>query len=263
MMYAKRRQWASRWTWQHLTQGAHSTQRSDSIHAAIRGFLSSRSSLTHLLSKLSEYANEKMSENYMRVLHGRLFQVSQILHSPLLDSAADFITPFAWRHQSGQLNQAQYYLVSKEDGMASEQYHVQRIRTNSTHNEPNSVRMEGANEATEQTIETTNSLDAELGISSRLDSRSTSLGRCSCQYSLNMGLPCRHMLALYIHKQIFSFKGDEFNDNWKLECTQRTVNACKDFYSTSNAPNVELLATREKELQTKEQVYVAIQQKAK
>ena len=124
MMYAKRRQCASRWTRQHFMQGAHSTQRSQSIHAAIKGFLSSRSSFTHLLNKLSDYAVEKMSENYMRVLHGRLFQASQTLHSPLLDSAANFITPFAWRHLSGQLNQAQYYLVSSEGGMASDQYRV-------------------------------------------------------------------------------------------------------------------------------------------
>ena len=263
MMYAKRRQWASRWTWQHFTQGAHSTQRSESIHAAIKGFLSSRSSFTHLLNKLSDYAVEKMSENYMRVLHGRLFQASLILHSPLLDSAANFFTPFAWRHLSGQLNQAKYYLVSSEGGMASDQYRVQRICSNSHHNEPNNVRIEESLEDSNHTIETINPLDVELGMSPRLDNRSTTLGKCSCQYNLNMGLPCRHILALYIHKQIFSFKGDEFNDNWKLECTQRTMDAYKDFFSISNSPNVEFCTTREKQLQTKEEVYVTIQQKAK
>ena len=107
----------------------------------------------------------------MRVLHGRLFQASHILHSPLASSVADFTEPFAWR----QLNQAQYYLVRNEGGMASEQYHVYRLGSNLTQNEPNSVRVEGANEATEHTVETTNSLDTELGTSTRLGNRSTSL----------------------------------------------------------------------------------------
>lgn len=92
--------------------------------------------------------------------------------------------------------------------MASEQYRAQRIWSNSTQYATFNVREEVANEGITQALETTNYLDAELGASTGLDNRLTSLRKSSCQCSSNMGLPCKHIGALYIHNQIFSFYGD-------------------------------------------------------
>ena len=54
-LYQRRKQWAARWTWRHLTLGAHSTQRAESVHAAIKHFLSRHTLITDLAIKIEEY----------------------------------------------------------------------------------------------------------------------------------------------------------------------------------------------------------------
>ena len=54
-LYNKKSQWAARWTWGHLTMGAHSTQRSEAVNSSIKHFLNSHTLLTELVTKIEEY----------------------------------------------------------------------------------------------------------------------------------------------------------------------------------------------------------------
>ena len=54
-LYERRKQWAARWTWCHLTLGAHSTKRAEFVHAAIKHFLLRHTLITDLATKIEEY----------------------------------------------------------------------------------------------------------------------------------------------------------------------------------------------------------------
>ncbi|KAI6657110.1 hypothetical protein LOD99_15896 [Oopsacas minuta] len=88
ILYDKRIQWASRWTWQHLTLGAHSTQRSESIHSTIKQFLNAHTLLTHLANKIDENRKSLSEQNEGRatrvdaifnVGEGKIYEVNSIV----------------------------------------------------------------------------------------------------------------------------------------------------------------------------------------
>ena len=81
MCYTTReKQWASRWTWQHLTLSAHSTQRSESIHSTIKQFLNALTLLTHLANKIDENRITLSEQN-----EGRAIRIARLkwLHTHL------------------------------------------------------------------------------------------------------------------------------------------------------------------------------------
>ena len=63
VLFDKRKQCASRWTWQHLTLGAHSTQRLESIHSTFKQFLNAHTLLTHLANKIDENMKTLSEQN--------------------------------------------------------------------------------------------------------------------------------------------------------------------------------------------------------
>ena len=67
-LYDKRQQWAARCTWQHLTLGAHFTQRSESVHSCIKQFLNSHTLLTQLATKIDENRQTISCQNEGRAI---------------------------------------------------------------------------------------------------------------------------------------------------------------------------------------------------
>jgi hypothetical protein len=60
-MAEEKEHWAYRWTWQHMTMGIHSTQRIESLHAHIMGYLRASTLLVELVPRLELYGATVMS----------------------------------------------------------------------------------------------------------------------------------------------------------------------------------------------------------
>ena len=109
VLYDKRKQWASRWTWQHLTLGAHSTQRSESIHSTIKQFLNAHTLLTHLANKIDENRKTLSEQNEGRATRLALKMATYSSKHPIERNLK--LTPFALAIVKAQIDQCMQYSV--------------------------------------------------------------------------------------------------------------------------------------------------------
>ena len=118
-LYDKRQQWAARWTWQHLTLGAHSTQRSESVHSCIKQFLNSHTLLTQLATKIDENRQTTSCQNEGRAtrLALKLGYDSSTRHSIEKNLK---ITPFSLAIVRAQIAQCLQYSM---ESLPTEEYH--------------------------------------------------------------------------------------------------------------------------------------------
>ena len=95
-VYMNKKQWVSRWTGNHLTLGVHYTQTSESIHAAIKHFLSSNTLLTNPAVKLAEYRQSisERGENKATRLALKEFSRNSGQY-PIENHLSKVISPFA------------------------------------------------------------------------------------------------------------------------------------------------------------------------
>ena len=114
-LYERKKQWGvSRWTWNHLTLGVHSTQRSESIHAAIKLFLSSHILLTDLAGKLEEYRQNISERGEGKATRLALKQFSRVSgQHPIEDYISKRISPFAMSIVKSQIALCMQYTVEE------------------------------------------------------------------------------------------------------------------------------------------------------
>ena len=113
-LYERKKQWVSRWTWNHLTLGVHSTQRSESIHAAIKLFLSSHTLLTDLAGKLEEYRHNISERGEGKATRLALKQFSRVSgQHPIEDYISKRISPFAMSIVKSQIALCMQYTVEE------------------------------------------------------------------------------------------------------------------------------------------------------
>ena len=183
-MADEKERWAYRWTWRWLTMGIHSTQRIESLHAHVMGYLRASTLLVELVPKLELYdatvSSRAETRNYRHI--GLEHSAAKAQAHPFIDKLSQRIHPYALMLVKAQLAQAGYYRVdsTNEEG-------VFRVTRASTIVGPSSPDVEADGN------------DADV----RLDSysfsalpRMTTLTRCSCQFPCSYGLPCRHILRL-------------------------------------------------------------------
>ena len=138
-LYDKRQQWAAQWTWQHLTLGAYSTQRSESVHSCIKQFLNSHNLLTQLATKIDEYRQTTSCQNEVHATRLALkFGYNITARHPLEKNPK--ITPFALAIVRAQI--AQYLQYNIEGKPTQSVYEVKHIHSNLSY--PGSAGPEGA-----------------------------------------------------------------------------------------------------------------------
>ena len=190
-MAAIKERWAYRWTWQWLTLGIHSTQRIESLHSHIMGYLRANTLLTDLVPQLELFGETVASRASTRDFrHIRLEQsAGKVQAHPFIDSLSAAIHPYALMLVKSQLQQSNYYRV---DPTATEGVFLL-------------TRMSGvAGSAAAAGVEADGD-DADVGLDSNsftTPSRTTTFTHCSCQYTTCYGIPCRHIFRLYEVKQV-------------------------------------------------------------
>ena len=188
-MAADREHWAYRWTWRYVTLGLHSTQRIEAVHAAIAHFLRASTLLTCLLPQLEGYSLDvsvRASVREYRFIQRLLAAAEQCMSHPFITALTKDLTGYALVLFKVQLQQSQFYAAVAVPGEEGVFTVTRRAGT---------WGVEGDAEAQRG--------DADLGISApRFTApRRTTLMACSCQFLVCYGLPCRHMLILYILQQ--------------------------------------------------------------
>jgi len=184
-----REHWAYRWTWRYFTLGLHSTQRIEAVHSAITHFLRASTLLTNLLPQLESYTldvSNRASVREYRFIQRLLRAADECVAHPFIAALAKDLTAYAHVLFKAQLQQSQFYGavgVPGEEGVFTVTRHEK------------SWGVEGDAEA--------QGGEADFGISASLftTSRRTTLTACSCQFLICYGMPCRHMLILYILQQ--------------------------------------------------------------
>jgi hypothetical protein len=188
-MAADREHWAYRWTWGYVTLGLHSTQRIEAVHSAIAHFLHANTLLTNLLPQLESYSLDvsvRASVREYRFIQRLLVASDTCLAHPFIDSLKKELTAYALVLLKVQLQQSQFYAVDAMQGVAGTFTVTRRAGPGGVEGD---VEEQGG--------------DADLGISASMFTapRRTTLTWCSCQFPICYGLPCRHMLILYILQQ--------------------------------------------------------------
>ena len=204
-MALEREHWAYRFTWQYVTLGLHSTQRIEAVHSAISHFLRASTLLTLLLPQLESYSLDvsvRASVRDYRFIQRLLAAADQMAPHPFITAMTPVLTAYALVLLKSQLQQAMQYVatpIADADGV---------VRSWSISRRPDTWGLQGDAEAQGD--------DADLGLSSSLFSvvRVTTLDGCSCQYLTCYGMPCRHMLYLYVLQQL-ELRVELFDARWK------------------------------------------------
>lgn len=211
---ARRAQWAARDTWKHRTLGVHSTQRSESVHAAVAGFLCASMLLTQLMSALDSYENNVSMRAEEKALRALARAAERQANHPLLDSLAGVASPHALRLLRAQLGEAPYYKVTAPPGEGG--YDVVRIT-------PAVVDASSALGGSSTVLSDAQLMDAtgaaQLGLGGVLAAsapRVTTAQSCSCQFHSSVGVPCRHILAVLNSLQQVVLPPGLLDDQWLL-----------------------------------------------
>jgi len=202
-------QWAACFVWAICTWTVHSTQRSESINAAMKGTLKVCMLLTQLDAEIIKY-NANVNDRKRVVEVGRSAKQlnSKGTHGPAVESLQKKITPFAMDMLHTQSVQSRSYSSSQVD--VDGFYTVKRY-DEKTPNEELCLNADGAIASMVDPL--------DCGICDPLHDwigRRTNLKSCSCQYPSSHGLPCRHQLHLYTVQQILTIDLELIGVKWRL-----------------------------------------------
>ena len=199
-LYDRRKQWAACFTWGYVTYGIHSTQRSEAIHASISCWCSKTNMLVELYQKLSNLAKTHAMTSatlYVRQLWKDTVRRNNEDYA-FLREIKDEITPKAFDAIQNQASLFPRYRVSPYD-TTKEGYHVMYESVNDRKKislMPNDANIYKISYVTSERRQDLVSLDEGLNEFTSISFVDATLKVCSCQYSTNYGLPCRHQLAV-------------------------------------------------------------------
>ena len=200
-------QWAACFTWQHCTRGIHSTQRAEAIHSAIKQFCSKTSLILDMVQDLEQMAEEQSLKSVMDGLDMMVSTTIGNMHTPpAFEEIQSLITPFARKILNAQIAQFVRYqcsVIEDDDSLLSGRFLV-CVQCVST-----TTMAAGISSDTEARISDYNELQdaADYGMDKNSVAASTHIATtrgCTCQFPLNWGIPCRHMLRV-----IFNLPPDE------------------------------------------------------
>lgn len=267
VLYNKREQWAYRWTWSSFTVGCHSTQRSESIHAAIKKVLtSSNFSLVQLFTILTRYQSDRDFFGDLKRLRDAQ-RVHKQLEGPYLDVLRRDVTTYAFTKLQEQYNQAMFYTTSEKrdaDGTLLG-WDVRRIAVVV----PGASSVPSSEEdasASASSIPTAFDLHGDTLVDEGLNSEDGSTARfvtvagvCSCQNMSTVGITCRHVMCcsmLTQHRDASNnprFIGVAAAPRYAIDSAdilahQRNLDATRGIRASQSAPTEMTKQEREREL---------------
>ena len=200
-LFDRREKWAACYTWQHLTFGIHSTQRSEAINSSISQWCTKTSMLTELYNKLAYLAQTQAINSESRFVRelwkqsvGRTMEEFAILRD-----IKNKVTPKAFELMKNQASLLPKYHVSPYD-IVKNGYYVMHdskkgAKINAVNGNDDQVSV-NISYLTKEKKDEIARLDEGFSEFTTVSFVEANLKTCTCQYSKNYGLPCRHQLAV-------------------------------------------------------------------
>ena len=206
VLIARASMWVATSTWRNFTGGAHSTARAESNQSAFKRMSKQKSSLVQLDQQLLSFDAQtdfKSAVAYERKLLKA--QRSVTVLPAFLTAVRPLISPYAFDLVSAQFSQSVAYTSTPMKGegvwrsaMCAETGRVLDQWNNTVWSV---ARQDGA-----QDVRATTKSDGQrcyecafdTGSADARTARATTYWHCSCQYQCSYGVPCRHMLHLWL-----------------------------------------------------------------
>ena len=212
-LYAKRKQWAHRWTWASTTHGQSATSRGEGAFGGLKmQYTKGNMTLTDLLASVDAFDAEKDTKSAVSRVKALLRLAGQSLgaQEPALirNLASAGATPFLLSVARAQMNESLHYTflgplyptAAAADG-ADPDGIVYLIQRDETRTGPVGLGNDAEEEVDPELLMRE---DMGLGGGLRKGMRAHHVTRksCSCQFPTHMGCPCRHIFKLYSHLDI-------------------------------------------------------------
>ena len=217
-LLARSHQWAYRFCMQHFSAGVHSTSRAESKNAKVRRLVNSHTLLTKLVEMLlrdnASCQKQRDVSDWRKRLRHEQHKESQL---PVVAKELGKITEFAYDLLTSQGMQAMQYEVREQEGSAA-------VPPDGGTPEPvyTVTRIQGKQDADDLTLaddgyiaEDGFPFEEEYGLIETSSNRWTTCKSCSCQYATCFGLPCRHMIRVYVHLQLRSMPPNVIQRKWR------------------------------------------------
>jgi hypothetical protein len=277
-LFDRRKQWAYRWTWSYFTVGCHATQRSESIHSALKKILrSSNFSLVQMFTIISDYQTAKdfFGDLQRFRYEERVHRVVPGIHMAVLKLE---LNEYALAKLQEQYNQALFYSMSERRGpdSALRGWDVQRtvvvplggsasgdggapVSASSSLREGGAAGRDSTSVSSSEEFQLLGDtlVDASLQTENEQASRFVSVtGDCSCQNKTTVGITCRHVMCCSIitqHKDSLGnarFIGGAAGSRYSFgaKTAERDLDATRGIRGDTLAPVELTKAERERQL---------------
>ena len=216
---AKKAKFSYAYTCEHFTCGLHSTQRSESVHAAIKGTIKASHLMTDLVIGLDEYVDSVYDSKEVKELSATLKRNTTLERAgsalyfpiPAFEAVQHEVTSFAYDVMKAQASSRNWYTVNKDDN-GEGSYRVTRIaRQKSTKQESD------AKEELKKRELWVHEEDTNIH-------HKTTLSTCTCGFQASWGLPCRHIIAVMTStQQQARFHQDAIDPFWKAKGAEQEL----------------------------------------
>ena len=203
-LHSRKEQWAACYTWKHRTYGIHSTQRAEAIHSAISQFCSKGSTILGITMDLEQMADMHTLKNNMNqvtaMLRGTITQSFSLL--PGLERTASNLESFPrimMNAQAALLIKYDCNPLGDDDTVPNDEKSFLVVPTNVGETTKFQLCDPMENGSMFSDHDGFNQ-EVDHGITLKEDrvkcnGHTTTLKKCSCQFPILWGLPCRHMLS--------------------------------------------------------------------
>ena len=192
-VYCRREQWMAKYTWQTTSWGIHSTQRAESIHAAIKGRKMKNLAAVALINALHDYNSTSRQRREVEAVRLNLRQLALSTVPPMIQPYKQRLTPYAV-----ELLMAQYSLsASYQSTPEGDAFRVTYAGNYNIHGFTPTVDEDGNI--------TSWQCQSDFGVGEfqhpQIAGHVANFTSCTCQYPQVFRLPCRHILHLHVTQQ--------------------------------------------------------------
>ena len=193
--------WVAYYTWSHFSAGGHASVRGEGMNAAVKKYIEASAGLFALHNKLEMYTQFKEFRDICKSQIRLAKSVKSNYEVPVfLNQVHGIISEYAYTMTLGQLHQVFAYTlecVPSEHKLSDTErfepegtnYFVARRDKNAT-----AISVEQLSDG--KTKSHQNLYD--IGMADHANTHWTTFQSCSCQYITSYGMPCRHMLAIWV-----------------------------------------------------------------
>ena len=199
------RQWAASYTWSIFTAGAHSTQRAEGIHAAVKNYTHANHSLLELHEVLSTYSSQRELRNTVETERRMVRSIARNSLStmpPFVYGIFGVVSTYAYEKFCSQMTLAIGYSVSvsllTDDHDDDQATFSVSLPTGNVNDER--AMLDTLRNQADGRLATGEGCMFDFGVRDHGGARITTVNSCNCKYTMCHGIPCRHILAVRLNQ---------------------------------------------------------------